>query len=223
MRATAILAIERGHWRFVHWHLSIGQANETALGKQLTTSIARVERVVRDDRPDIEHAAAPDGTVTIVFSDIESSTVLLERLGDTGYLRMLAWHDGIVRCTTAEHRGYVVKSQGDGFMLAFPSAAFALRASLVMRERVAAGFERLPIRIRAGLHVGEAIRHDDDFFGRTVVIAARISGLALGGEILVSDLVYALLRGLGTFNFGPPRSVVLKGFDATFDVYPVLA
>jgi class 3 adenylate cyclase len=158
-----------------------------------------------------------------VFSDIESSTVLLERLGDAGFLRMLGWHDRIVRETAEEHRGFVVKSQGDGFMLAFPSAAFALRASLIMRDRIAAGFDRLPIRIRAGLHSGEAIRHDDDFYGRTVVIAARISALALGGEILASDLVYALARGLGTFKFGDARNTSLKGLDGRFDLYPVLA
>ncbi|MFO1414186.1 MAG: nuclear transport factor 2 family protein [Burkholderiales bacterium] len=222
LRSTAILAIERGHWRFVHWHVSIGQANEDALGLALPTSIARVERSVRNDRPDLAPVSAPDGTVTILFSDIESSTVLLERLGDTGYVAMLAWHDGIVRDAAAEHKGYVVKSQGDGFMLAFPSAAFALRAALVMHERIAAGFEGLPVRIRAGLHAGEALRHDHDFFGRTVVIAARISALALGGEILVSDLVYGLVRGLGAFNFGPRRNAVLKGLDGSFDLYPVL-
>src|SRR5438105_6890280 len=186
------------------------------------TSIDKIERSVRDDRPDVRKVSAPDGTVTIVFSDIESSTVLLERLGDTEFLRMLGWHDRIVRDTAEEHRGFVVKSQGDGFMLAFPSAAFALRASLTMRDRITEGFAGLPVRIRAGLHSGEAIKHDDDFYGRTVAIAARISALALGGEVLASDLVYALARGLGTFTFGDPRTATLKGIDGTFDLHPVL-
>jgi hypothetical protein len=84
------------------------------------------------------------------------------------------------------------------------------------------GFAGLPIRIRAGLHSGEAIKHDDDFYGRTVTIAARISALALGGEVLASDLVYALARGLGTFKFGDPRTATLKGIDGSFDLHPVL-
>jgi len=99
-----------------------------------TTSIDKIERSVRADRPDVRPASAPDGTVTIVFSDIESSTLLLERLGDTGFLHVVAWHDRIVRDTAGEYRGFVVKSQGDGFMLALPSAALALRASLTMRD-----------------------------------------------------------------------------------------
>jgi class 3 adenylate cyclase len=65
------------------------------------------------------------------------------------------------------------------------------------------------------------MKHDDDFYGRTVVIAARISALALGGEILASDLVHALAKGLGTFSFGEPRDVSLKGLDGGFRVYAV--
>jgi len=158
-----------------------------------------------------------------VFSDIESSTILLERLGDTGFQRRLAWHDDIVRRAAEAHRGYVVKSQGDGFMLAFPSTAYALRASLSIRDRIAAGFEGLAIRIRAGLDSGEAIRHDDDFYGKTVVIAARISALALGGEILESSLLYELARSLGTFTFGAPRVVGLKGLVGDFELRPVVS
>ena len=221
-RTTAVLAIEHGHWRIVQWHFSILQPNEV-VGIALTTSVEQIGRLVQQERLDLRPAAAPDGTVTIAFSDIESSTMLLDRLGDTDFMALLAWHDRIVRDTAEEHRGYIVKSQGDGFMIAFPSAASALRASLKMRDRIAVGYGGLPVRIRIGLHCGEALRHDDDFYGRTVVIAARVGALALGGEVLVTDLVHSLARGLGTFTFGPPRSAALKGLDGTFDLYPVLA
>jgi hypothetical protein len=87
-----------------------------------TTSIDKIERSVRDDRPDVRKASAPDGTVTIAFSDI----------------------------------------------------------------------------------------------------AARISALALGGELLASDLGHALASGLGTFTFGAPRTATLKGHDGSFSVHPVL-
>ncbi|NOT42911.1 MAG: SnoaL-like domain-containing protein [Alphaproteobacteria bacterium] len=181
LRLTLVLAIERGHWRIVQWHGSIGEKDEVSFGRTLTKNIEHVERSVRDERPDVRPASAPDGTVTIAFTDIESSSVLLDRLGDAAFMRVLSWHDRIVREAAEQQNGFVVKSQGDGFMLAFPSAALALRASLVMRERIKAGFEGLPVRIRVGLHSGEAIKRSDDFYGRTVVIAARIGALALGG------------------------------------------
>ena len=222
-RVTCVLAIERGHWRVVQWHCSIGEQDTIKFGRELTKSIDRLEASVQEDRPDVSPASAPDGTVTIAFTDIESSTVLLDRLGDVEFQRMLAWHDDIVRSCTTEQRGYIVKSQGDGFMLAFPSAAYALRACLMIRDRIAEGFGGPPIRVRAGLHSGEAIKRDDDFFGRTVVIAARISGLAVGGEVLASDLVHGLARGLGTFEFGEPRDTVLKGIEGSYRVFPVLS
>jgi adenylate cyclase len=218
-RLTATFVIERGHWHIVALHFSHPFPN----ARPLTTSIEEVEHLVRVDRPDIDAAHAPEGTVTVVFSDIESSTAVMERIGDTDFTRMLAWHDRIVRDSVSEHRGFVVKAQGDGFMLAFPSAAYALRACLVIRDRIAEGYHDLPIRIRAGLHAGEALHHNDDFYGRTVVIAARISALALGGEILASDLVHALAHALGTFTFGTPRTTTLKGLEGNHTVYPVLA
>jgi adenylate cyclase len=96
----------------------------------------------------------------------EFATVSLDRLGDAEFVQMLNWHDRLVRDSAEEHRGFVVKSQGDGSMLTFPSAAYVLRASLVLRNRLAVGFHGLPIRVRIGLHVGEAMRHADDFYGR---------------------------------------------------------
>jgi class 3 adenylate cyclase len=222
LRLTLVLAVERGHWRIVQWHSSIAQKDELAFGRSLTKTIDQIERSVRDERPDVRPASAPDGTVTIAFTDIESSSVLLDRLGDAAFMRVLSWHDRIVCEAAAQQSGFVVKSQGDGFMLAFPSAALALRTSLVMRERMKDGFEGLPVRIRVGLHSGEAIKRSDDFYGRTVVIAARIGSAALGDEFLASDIVYALARGLGTFTFGTPRPAALKGLEGSFDLYPVI-
>ncbi len=221
-RVTLVLVIEHGHWRIIHWHLSIPQPNPDEL-VELPLTIDKVVRLVRSDRPQLRSAVAPDGTVTVVFTDIESSTTLMDRLGEPEYMRMLAWHDGIVRDTVEEYRGFIVKSQGDGFMLAFPSAASALRSSIVLRDRVRVDYRDTPVQVRAGLHAGEALRHDDDFYGRTVVIAARISALALGNEILASDLVHALAHGLGTFDFGECRTVTLRGLEGTFDIYPLLA
>ncbi|MFN8949275.1 MAG: adenylate/guanylate cyclase domain-containing protein [Alphaproteobacteria bacterium] len=222
-RMSFVLGIERGQWRVLHWHTSIGNPNMDALGVHLTTSLDLLEQSIEAELPDLRPASAPDGTVTIAFTDIEASSAMMERLGDTMFLNLLAWHDRIVREAAATFRGYVVKSQGDGYMLAFPSSSEALRCIVSIRDRSNEGFEGRAIRVRAGLHSGEAIRREDDFFGRTVVMAARICSMARGGEILASDLVHALARGLGTFQFGEKRQVTLRGLDGSHAVYPVLA
>ena len=134
---------------------------------------------------------APDGTVTILFSDIEGSTEMTERLGDRRWIEVLREHNAHrPRQRRGLHGGFEVKSQGDGFMIAFASAAAAASSarSRSSARSPARAEERPdePIRVRIGLHTGEAIRERDDFFGRNVILAARIAAQARGGEVLVS-------------------------------------
>ena len=78
------------------------------------------------------------------------------------------------------------------------------------------------MRVRMGLHIGEAIVDDTgDLFGRHVIIAARIANLAEGGEILVSSLVKEIVAARGDIVFGPARDVVLKGLEGTCTVHPL--
>ena len=78
-----------------------------------------------------------------------------------------------------------------------------------------------PIRVRIGLHTGEAIKEGEDFFGKHVNLAARIAGQAQGGEILVSSLLQELIESAGEFTFGEPRQVELKGLSGIQTVVPV--
>jgi class 3 adenylate cyclase len=153
--------------------------------------------------------------VTLLFSDIEGSTELNERLGDDRWLAVLEDHNAIVRRALAAHRGREVKSQGDGFMLAFQDPADGLDCAVAMQRSFArrnADRPEAEIRVRMGLHAGPAIRRGDDFFGRNVVVAARIAAHAQGGEILVSDAV-----GAG----GEPMELALKGLKGTQRVHRV--
>ena len=159
-------------------------------GLDVTTSIDSMIESVADERPDISAHVNDDGTVTILFSDIEDSTLMTERLGDERWLEVLRAHNSVFRRRLGEHGGFEVKSQGDGFMLVFrdPEAALALRGRDPARPREAAeGAEDERVRVRMGLHTGEAIREEGDFFGRSVILAARIAAQACGGEILVSE------------------------------------
>ncbi|MGH7821960.1 MAG: AAA family ATPase, partial [Candidatus Binatia bacterium] len=182
------------------------------------SSIEVVADSVRDRRADFRPAAAPDGTITIMFSDIERSTEMFERLGDAAAYRILQRHNSIVREHVAACRGFEVEFQGDGFVIAFASARDALRCAVEL-QRSFAGYNRdnaeVPIRVRIGLHSGEAIREADRFFGRTVILAARIASQARGGEILVSSVLRELVASLGEFRFGAEREDTLKGLAGT--------
>jgi class 3 adenylate cyclase len=190
----------------------------------LRTSIDVVASAVEDERPDLSGAAAPDGTVTILFSDIEGSTEMTERLGDRRWLEVLREHNDIVRSEVRAHGGFEVKSQGDGFMVAFSSARRALDCSIAIQRAFAAEAEGRgddAIRVRIGLHTGEAIRERDDFFGRNVILAARIAAQAEGGEVLVSSLLKELTESSGDIAFGEAREVSLKGLSGIYRVHAV--
>src|SRR4029079_11917096 len=157
-------------------------------GGDITTSIDDVISAIESEKPDLRAHAAPDGTVTILFSDIEDSTMHTGRLGDERWLEVLRDHNTIFRRHIATHDGYEVKNQGDGFMLAFPDPVQALECAIeVQREFAARSEEEDALRVRMGLHAGEVIAEEGDFFGKNVILAARIAAKATGGEILVSS------------------------------------
>jgi class 3 adenylate cyclase/predicted negative regulator of RcsB-dependent stress response len=182
------------------------------------TSIDAVAAGVQREHTDLRQHAAPDGTVTILFSDIEGSTQMTERLGDQRWLQVLREHNRIVREQLAAHGGYEVKSQGDGFMLAFQSARRALHCAIAIQRAFAVRNQQHAeesLRVRIGLHAGEVIKEADDFFGKNVILAARIAAQASGGEILVSALVQALTHSAGDITFDAERDVALKGLSGT--------
>jgi len=168
--------------------------------------------------------AAPDGTVAILFSDIEDSTVLTEKLGDELWLELLREHNTIFREQVARHEGYEVKSQGDGFMLAFPDPCEALDCAIDVQrafaERERDGGGEL-LRVRMGLHTGEVISEEGDYFGKNVILAARIAAQAMGGEILVSEEMRdAASNGNGNgLEFDDGRDLELKGLAGSHRVF----
>ncbi|MDP9181010.1 MAG: hypothetical protein M3O21_04740, partial [Chloroflexota bacterium] len=187
------------------------------------TSIDAVAASVQRERPQISVHPAADGTVTIMFSDIEGSTQLTERLGDKAWMEVLREHNAIVRKQIKAHGGFEVKSEGDGFMIAFQSAPKAIECAAAIQhalaERNATAAER--VLIRMGLHAGEAIKEGSDFFGRNVILAARVASQARGGEILVSGVLKTLVEGTCDLDWGDARMVELKGLSGTHEIWPV--
>lgn len=186
------------------------------------TSIDLVAAAVAESAP--VAALHRAGTQTIVFSDIVDSTRLTAHLGDERWLRLLGFHNHLVRRHVERGGGIEVKAQGDGFMLAFPSARAAVLCSIEIMRALEAHGRSHPtdaLRIRVGMHTGEAILEDGDLFGKPVVLAARIANQARGGEILVSSLVREIIESRGDLHFGATRQVELKGLDGSHALHPV--
>jgi class 3 adenylate cyclase len=193
-------------------------------GLDAMTSIGDVADAVTEERPEIRHHAAPDGTVTILFSDIEDSTSMTERLGDERWIGLLRSHNSIFRERLAANSGHEVKNQGDGFMLVFPDPASALRCAAEVQHALAERAAASPdegIRVRMGMHTGTAIAEEGDFFGRNVILAARIAAAAAGGEVLVSEEAHERTTDAG-LPFDEGRELDLKGLSGTHRVFRVI-
>jgi class 3 adenylate cyclase/ketosteroid isomerase-like protein len=221
-RATYVLHLERGDWKIVQVHWSLPKPNVEFLGRDLTVSLEELERTVQREQPDLSSTLAADGTVTIVFTDIVDSTVLTTRLGDHAWLEVLRRHNGVIEEATAAHGGTVVETQGDGSMLAFSSARRAVACARAIQHEIAAVFadDSPPIRVRIGIHTGDALHEGDRFYGTSVHYAARVASQALGGEVLVSNLVRELVAGSGV-DFSESREVELKGLDGSHRLFAV--
>jgi class 3 adenylate cyclase len=197
--------------------------------KTLTTPLTTIDRVVaatvgEDLVPTLLGSADEPGTLTLVFSDIEGSTSRALALGDEAWLELLRRHNRLLTTHVAAHRGRVVKTQGDGFMLAFRSARHALMCAIGVQQDLQRWADARPdeaLRVRMGLHTGEVLVDDGgDLFGKHVIVAARVASGAEGGEILVSDLVKRIAEPRGDIAFSPARTMELKGLEAE-EVYAV--
>jgi len=189
------------------------------------TSIDLVAEAFASERQEVLEVARNHGTTTIVFSDIEASTARAEELGDQRWYELLTVHNTIVRRHLAGHQGKEIKSQGDGFMLSFPSARGAVQCMMGVQRELTTHNLRHPdcaIRIRVGVHTGEAIVDGDgDLFGKHVIFAARVANEARGGEVVVSSLVRQIIEAHGDIRFGEPREVQLKGLAGTHAIFPI--
>ena len=169
--------------------------------------------------------ASLDGTVTIMFSDIVGSTELYDKLGDLRGSELIRTHNEIFRREVAAQRGHEVQTFGDGFMIAFSSVRRAVLCAIALQRAFAAYCEShldLPIKVRIGLHVGEAVRESTDFFGKTVILAARISALAEGGQILVSSTLHDVAASAGDLRFAPAGERPLKGLAGTHRLHELI-
>jgi len=166
-----------------------------------------------------EDRSAPIAFRTILFTDLESHTQMMQRLGDTKGREDLREHERITREALAAHGGSEVKTMGDGFMASFSSAQKAVECAVALQTAFG-GMEGEPVKVRVGINAGEPIAEDDDLFGSSVILAARTAAKATGGEILVTDVVRLLVAGKG-FVFADRGETEMRGFEEPVRLHEV--
>jgi class 3 adenylate cyclase len=157
---------------------------------------------------------------TFMFTDIVKSTNLAEAMGDAAWSELLRWHDETLRSLFVAHKGEEVSSTGDGFFVGFDSPEAALTCAVAIQRRLADhrrqhGFAP---EVRIGLHASGAARVGRTFHGKGVHEAARIAGLAAGGEILASK---ATVGSGAPYPSSEPRTVTLKGISEPMEIVTI--
>lgn len=146
--------------------------------------------------------------VTIVFTDLEGFTSFTAVEGDDAAAHLLGEHNRGVGPVVRSRGGHIVKRLGDGLMLSFPAPEAAVLAAVELVND-----DPGPLRVRAGLHHGDAIVSHDDVVGHVVNVAARLTEEARGGDVLASVDVRAAVDGLKGVRFERARRYKLRGLD----------
>ncbi len=170
-------------------------------------------------------ARLPVGTVTFFFTDVESSTRLLQYLGDVGAAEVFAAHRRLLRAAFEAGGGYEYQDQGDGFLVVFQNAKDAVLSAVAAQQAIATHPwpEGAMLRVRMGLHTGEPVMAADGYVGLDVHRAARICQAGYGGQILLSERTHALvqsdlLNGLSLRDLGEHRLKDLARAEHVFQV-----
>ena len=165
-----------------------------------------------------------EGTVTIMFTDVEGSTRMLSTRGFTESHEIMKAYETIIDQKVEEHAGRRIKGLGDGFMISFGSVRHGVECALDIQRAIAEYSKQNPerkIRIRIGLNTGEVVEEAGDIFGAAVNVAARVAGKAKGGEVLVSDVVRSLVGPMAEMKFMFRGRYKLKGFPDRWRLHQV--
>src|SRR5881398_2085715 len=165
-----------------------------------------------------------EGTVTIMFTDVEESTRLLSTRGFTASHEIMKAYETIIDEKVGQHAGRRIKGLGDGFMISFGSARHGVECALDIQQAIAEYSKQNPerkLRIRIGVNTGEVVEEAGDIFGAAVNVAARVAGKAKGGEILVSEIVRQLVGPTSEMKFDFRGRYKLKGFPDRWRLHQV--
>ena len=168
---------------------------------------------------------SPQGSVTIMFTDIEGFTPLLASLTEEEAHELVHVHQRIVRECVQAHGGFEVRALGDGFMLVFTTACDAVRCAVAIQQALADHNRHHPdhaLLVRIGINSGDTFRHQKDYFGLAVSMAARVMEKARGGQILISDLSSDLAGSLPGVEYVLRGRFQMRGFPGRHRLYEVV-
>ncbi len=161
--------------------------------------------------------------ITVLFTDIAGSTAMTQALGDAGAQEVVRAHNRVVREALTQFRGREVKHTGDGIMASFEQASDSVEAAIMMQRGAhqhTQGNPNIPLLLKIGINAGEPIQEDNDLFGSTVQMSARIVDKAQKNEIFVSDVVKGICAGK-SFRFVNRGGYDMKGFDGPVTLWEV--
>jgi class 3 adenylate cyclase len=213
VRFSFVLTLDDGDWRFVQVHCSIAQPNLEGTGIEHNAFDELIEAAKTG-----HDGFDGEGTAVIMFTDVANSTEIANAVGDREWAIAIGRQLDLQTSEIIKVGGNLIKTLGDGSMSSFTSSSNAMRAAVAIQSIAAASIDEPELKLRIGIHAGDIIRADGDFFGTVVNKASRITGLAQPGEILVSDIARAMIGDREEFQFGDPISVALRGIEGQHSI-----
>ncbi|MBO6519292.1 MAG: adenylate/guanylate cyclase domain-containing protein [Rhodospirillales bacterium] len=180
-----------------------------------TTGLTELQGALAHWKKPKEESEEKSRMVTVLFTDIAGSTAMTQELGDEGAQHVVRGHNKIVRDALNHWAGREVKHTGDGIMAAFDTTSNGVEAAMQMQRECVTFRELnpdLPLRLKIGINTGEPISEDNDLFGSTVQMSARIVDKAKADQIFVSEAVRGICAGK-SFTFENKGPFPMKGFD----------
>ncbi|HTH15523.1 MAG TPA: adenylate/guanylate cyclase domain-containing protein [Magnetospirillum sp.] len=207
-------------------YLGMVQAGRDAMGDLMLGDEGGGHRAMRDALQEWNRKGDKKAQiVTVMFTDMVGSTDLTQARGDAAAQEVVRRHNSIVRGALAQFGGKEVKHTGDGIMASFTTAAAAVEATISIQRQVDQHNQRLPhlaLHLRIGLNAGEPIEEDDDLFGATVQLAARVCAATNADQTLCTSVVKDLTTGKGAASFRPMGEKYLKGFKEAVPLFEVI-
>lgn len=202
------------------------QAGRDAMGDFMLGDEAGAHRALRDAFMEwTKKSDKKAQIVTVMFTDMVGSTDMTQARGDAAAQEVVRRHNSIVRGALAQFGGKEIKHTGDGIMASFSTAAAGVEATIAIQRQVNQHNQRQPnlaLHLRIGLNAGEPIEEEDDLFGATVQLAARVCAATNSDQTLCTGVVKELSVGKGAASFIPVGDKYMKGFKDAIPLFEVV-